>query len=74
MPANWIFLSISWGTSYAQEHSAKTKVIFLNDGPGLLLGSMWDDYAKIEDSWPGRIMIVTLRMIPERITLDWFRR
>jgi hypothetical protein len=58
---------------YAQEHNLKTKVIFVNDGPGLLLGSMWNDYAKLEESWPGKIKVVTLRMVPERITLDWLR-
>ena len=56
---------------YAREHNLKTKVIFLNDGPGLLLGSMWNDYAALEQSWPGKIIVLTLRMIPERITLDW---
>lgn len=59
--------------TYAQEQNLKTKVIFLNDGPGLLLGSMWNDYAYIENSWSGKILIVTLRMVPERITLDWLR-
>lgn len=66
---------------YAQSHDLRTKVIFLNDGPGLLLGSMWDDYANImwddyaniEKSWPRKILVATLRMIPERITLDWLR-
>jgi hypothetical protein len=58
---------------YAQNHGLKTKVIFVNDGPGLLLGSMWDDYANLESSWPGKIMVVTLRMIPVRITIDWLR-
>jgi len=29
--------------SYAHENDMNIKVIFLNDGPGLLLGSMWDD-------------------------------
>ena len=38
-------------------------MIFLNDGPGLLLGSMWNDYAHIEESWPGRVKVVTLRMV-----------
>ncbi len=47
------------------------KLIFLNDGPGLLLGSMWRDYAHIESSHPGLIKVVTLRMIPERITMKW---
>lgn len=58
---------------YAQQRQLRTKVIFLNDGPGLLLGSMWDDYASLERSWPGKIMVVTLRMVPERIPLDWLR-
>lgn len=49
----------------------KLKVIFLNDGPGLLLGSMWSDYAKLEAKGNGRILVTTLRMLPERLTLKW---
>jgi hypothetical protein len=59
--------------SYARAHHLKTKVIFVNDGPGLLLGSMWDDYAALEKSWPGKILVVTLRMVAARITLEWLR-
>ena len=55
----------------ARKRLGKLKMIFLNDGPGLLLGSMWNDYAAIEKSGKGRIRIVTLRMIPERITAEW---
>ncbi len=58
---------------YAQQHKLKTKIIFLNDGPGLLLGSMWRDYAALERTGNGRVRVVTLRMVPERITLDWLR-
>lgn len=57
--------------AYARARSMKTKVIFINDGPGLLLGSMWDDYAALEDRWPGKVRVLTLRMVPERITRDW---
>lgn len=57
--------------AYTKKHKFKTKVIFVNDGPGLLLGSMWDDYAKLEKSWPGKIMVVTLRMAIKRITKEW---
>jgi len=57
--------------SYAREHGLKTKLIFINDGPGLLLGSMWDDYAFLESSWPGKILVLTLRMVPVRLTSDW---
>jgi hypothetical protein len=58
---------------HADSKGMKTKVIFLNDGPGLLLGSMWNDYAYIENYWPGRVIVVTLRMVPERITLEWLK-
>lgn len=59
--------------TYAQNHQLKTKVIFLNDGPGLLLGSMWNDYGTLEKSWTGKIMVLTLRMIPYRLTVEWLR-
>ena len=59
--------------TYAKAHNLRTKVIFINDGPGLLLGTMWNDYARLEQSWPGQIMVATLRMIPERLTVDWLR-
>jgi len=59
--------------SYTQNHNLRTKVIFMNDGPGLLLGSMWDDYANIENSWQDKIMVLTLRMVPDRITVEWLR-
>jgi hypothetical protein len=49
------------------------KVIYINDGPGLLLGSMWDDYAYLEERWAGRVKVVTLRMMAERITAEWLR-
>ena len=58
---------------YADSKGMQTKVIFLNDGPGLLLGSMWNDYAYIENYWPGRVIVVTLRMVPERITMEWLK-
>jgi len=56
---------------YSRKNGLRTKVILLNDGPGLLLGSMWNDYSKLENSHLGEVLVVTLRMIPERLTLDW---
>lgn len=58
---------------YAAERGLKTKVVFLNDGPGLLLGSMWNDYSYLETKWPGLVKVVTLRMIPERLSLSWMK-
>jgi hypothetical protein len=59
--------------TYVQQNGLNTKMLFVNDGPGLLLGSMWDDYAAIEDSWPGQIKVVTLRMFRYRITYNWLQ-
>jgi hypothetical protein len=56
---------------YAKKNRLATKVIFVNDGPGLLLGSMWNDYVSLENSKAGKIMVTTLRMIPDRITREW---
>lgn len=50
------------------------KIIYINDGPGLLLGSMWDRYAAIESIDPYRVRVATLRMVPERITAQWLWR
>ena len=57
--------------SYVAKMGLKTKVIFLNDGPGLLLGSMWDDYSKLENIDHTKIMVLTLRMFSERLTEKW---
>lgn len=57
---------------YAVGKDLRTKVIFVNDGPGLLLGSMWDDYSYIEEA-SDDVIVVTLRMITERITLEWLK-
>lgn len=57
--------------NYSQHQGLNLKVIFLNDGPGLLLGSMWRDYSNIEDTGKGKVKVVTLRMFPERITINW---
>ncbi|MDE6796372.1 MAG: bstEII [Muribaculaceae bacterium] len=57
--------------SYSNSSGQKLKVIYINDGPGLLLGSMWDDYAKLEEISPEYIKVVTLRMIKERISSKW---
>ncbi len=57
--------------SYVNEHNLKTKVIYINDGPGLLLGTMWRDYSNIEDRYPNQVKVLTLRMIDERLTRKW---
>lgn len=58
--------------AYSKGKNLRTKIIFVNDGPGLLLGSMWNDYSYIENS-SDDIIVVTLRMIIERITIEWLK-
>ncbi|HMV47608.1 MAG TPA: bstEII [Blastocatellia bacterium] len=59
--------------TYAKKRKLNLKVIFVNDGPGLLLGSMWNDYAHLEAVWGNKVKVVTLRMVAERITASWLR-
>ncbi len=59
--------------NYVHSHNLKTKVIFINDGPGLLLGSMWEDYSQIEERYPNEVKVMTLRMIDERLTENWLK-
>lgn len=56
---------------YTRKHNLSTKIIFVNDGPGLLLGSMWDDYSNLERINPNKVMVLTLRMFNERLTAKW---
>ena len=58
---------------YVHTHGLKTKIIFLNDGPGLLLGSMWEDYSCIEERHPNDVKVITLRMVEERLTEKWLK-
>lgn len=57
--------------SYAKSKELPAKIIFLNDGPGLLLGSMWEDYSLLEQRWQGKVMVLTLRMVTERLQSNW---
>ena len=60
--------------SYTKQRGLSTKVIFLNDGPGLLLGSMWNDYSKLEQIDVDHIMVLTLRMMKTRLTNKWLNQ
>lgn len=57
--------------SYTEKHDLNLKIIFLNDGPGLLLGSMWNDYISLEEINISRIMVLTSKMLDSRFTSEW---
>ena len=60
---------------------APLSVVGMDFGPSLrphrggrdlmTLGSRWQDYVALEQLDPHRIRVVTLRMVPERITEGW---
>jgi hypothetical protein len=57
---------------FAEERGSDLRVVFLNDGPGLLLGSMWADYASIERGGEGKTLVTTLKMAQAgRFSIDW---
>jgi hypothetical protein len=56
---------------FAKKENHNIKIFFLNDGPGLLLGSMWQDYADLEQLDPSRLMVCTLKMLTSRFTEEW---
>lgn len=57
-------------TRYSERNGLDVKILFVNDGPGLLLGSMWDDYARIDAS-AENVKVCTLKMLDERVSEEW---
>lgn len=57
--------------SYFENKNINIKILFLNDGPGLTLGSMWRDYANLEKMGNGDVMVLTLKMLETRLTKEW---
>lgn len=57
--------------NYSHEDIPDLKALFINDGPGLLLGSMWDDYVKLENINSERIIVSTFIMLEDRVTEEW---
>jgi len=56
---------------FLQKKGEATKLLFVNDGPGLLAGAMWKKYAELEELWPFKIQVNTLKMLPKRLSLEW---
>lgn len=56
---------------YAKSHNLPLKLLFINDGPGLLLGRLWDRYSTLEEKGSGKVIVSTLKMLDERVTKEW---
>jgi hypothetical protein len=57
--------------NYSDKKKRGLKILFVNEGPGLVLGSMWDDYSSLEGMGRGRVMVATLKMLDKRLTKEW---
>lgn len=57
--------------AYANKKNVSIKLLFINDGPGLLLGLLWDRYAALEDKGDGKVIVSTLKMLDVRVTKKW---
>lgn len=58
---------------YNENKKKNVKVLYINDGPGLLLGSMWEDYAHLENGREDKVMVCTLKMLDDRLSEDWIK-
>lgn len=58
-------------SEYNNRTGRKIKIIYINDGPGLALGTMWREYAVL-DAKPG-VLVCTLKMLEDRLTEKWLR-
>ncbi len=57
-------------TEYSKEHDYDIKILFIAEGPGLLLGDMWQSNARTEQK-AQNVKVCTLKMMDERISEDW---
>lgn len=57
---------------YAREYETIIRVLFLNDGPGLIAGEMWREYVMTENTDRENVMVCTFKMLDERFIPAWF--
>lgn len=57
--------------TYSEKKGMSVNILFVNEGPGLTLGSMWDDYSSLEEIGKGHVLVVTLKMLEARLTREW---
>ena len=57
--------------SYAKQHNLNLKIMLLNEGPGLLLGSMWSDYGDLEKRGEDKVRVITSKMLEGRLVREW---
>jgi hypothetical protein len=57
--------------SYSKKYDVNLKIMFLNEGPGLLLGSMWSDYGDLEKRGEGKVRVITSKMLEDRLNREW---
>lgn len=56
---------------YAAEHGLPLKIIYINDGPGLVFNDVWAGSTILEEEGDGRVLVSTLKMLDGRLTKEW---
>ena len=49
------------------------RIIFVADGPGLAHNDTWAETVKLDGSWSDNVRVATLKLLDQRVTLDWLR-
>lgn len=62
---------VAKATEYSGVSGNTFRVLFLADGPGLAHRDTWEEACAIDGEWGGAVRVTTLKLAPERVTLDW---
>jgi hypothetical protein len=50
------------------------KLLFVADGPGLAHGDTWRAACELDGSWGDNVRVTTLKLAPQRVTVEWMQR
>lgn len=56
---------------YGKKSGNTFKIIFLSDGPGLAHKDTWEEACFLDGRWDGNVRVSTLKLVKERITIEW---
>ena len=58
---------------YSRKHHVPIRILFLADGPGLTHKDTWKEACELDRAWDDNVRVVTLKLAPTRVTLQWLR-
>ena len=64
-------LKVEKARQYCERTGNMFKIIFVSDGPGLAHRDTWEEACELDGQWEGRVLLTTLSLLPQRITMEW---